>query len=530
MEKSPVVQAAIQALQNQVVDLEKRTYGSFTKSSQLSPKPPQRIDQLAYQLASGSKNIRRESNSNQPMLSIFNRIWRQEPGIKTSKRYLPLIPLSLQHETIFAGTARDHQNYSTLFENIFTAASRDMQDQQTYLEGLLGAFQRNAWCIPAGSSQDLEDVSLFDHSRMTAALAACLVEFDPVDLESIAAGIASNNTAALEHPAILLVGGDFSGIQNFIYTISSKKAAKTLRGRSFYLQLLTEAVLRFILQGLGLPYSNVIYSGGGHFFLLAPLSAAEKLEDLQRQVTLRLNRHHGISLYMALGWTEVPFKGFQLGQFGQYWNEMHNRMVAAKQHRYTELNEDFYNVVFDPPKFGGDPSSTCSTCGGEHPGVVEDPSQEGDVGSRARICPLCSSFDQEIGSYLPSAKWIVLGFGEPKKTSKGTVRDALEEFGMTFWLPKQDQKRLGPAERAIIWELDDLDNNDLPQLTIPTASWRRYTVHQVPELDFDKLQKKVQGGLRTFGRLTSRCRRPWRIIQNWFLPSESVRKKAKRIR
>ncbi|MBM4425645.1 MAG: hypothetical protein FJ031_00255 [Chloroflexi bacterium] len=45
----------------------------------------------------------------------------------------------------------------------------------------------------------------------------------------------------------LLIGDDISGIQKFIYTITSKKAAQTLRGRSFYLQLLTEVVMGFVL-------------------------------------------------------------------------------------------------------------------------------------------------------------------------------------------------------------------------------------------------------------------------------------------
>ena len=34
----------------------------------------------------------------------------------------------------------------------------------------------------------------------------------------------------------LFIGGDLSGIQNFLYNISSKKAAVSLKGRSFYLQ------------------------------------------------------------------------------------------------------------------------------------------------------------------------------------------------------------------------------------------------------------------------------------------------------
>ena len=36
----------------------------------------------------------------------------------------------------------------------------------------------------------------------------------------------------------LFVGGDLSGIQRFLYNISSKKAAVSLKGRSFYLRQL----------------------------------------------------------------------------------------------------------------------------------------------------------------------------------------------------------------------------------------------------------------------------------------------------
>jgi CRISPR-associated protein Cas10/Csm1 subtype III-A len=110
---------------------------------------------------------------------------------------------------------------------------------------------------------------------MTAALAACLAEMDTNNLEALLASVrrefrgeaSAQDVEVLNQPVALLVGGDISGIQKFIYTISSKGAARMLRGRSFYLQLLTEALLRYTLVELGLPYSNVIYSGGGHFYL-----------------------------------------------------------------------------------------------------------------------------------------------------------------------------------------------------------------------------------------------------------------------
>jgi len=98
----------------------------------------------------------------------------------------------------------------------------------------------------------------------------------------------------------VLIGGDISGVQNFIYTLSAKGAAKTLRGRSFYLQLLNEAVLRYVLRELGLPTTNVIYSGGGHFYLLAPPSAAQRLADIQQKIDRVLVKHHGTALYLAM--------------------------------------------------------------------------------------------------------------------------------------------------------------------------------------------------------------------------------------
>ncbi|MGB7510564.1 MAG: hypothetical protein WBP54_04655, partial [Pelodictyon phaeoclathratiforme] len=68
----------------------------------------------------------------------------------------------------------------------------------------------------------------------------------------------------------LLVGCDFSGIQDTVYTISSKGALKTLRARSFMLELLTEHIIYEILIAVGAGWHSIIYSGGGGFSLLLP--------------------------------------------------------------------------------------------------------------------------------------------------------------------------------------------------------------------------------------------------------------------
>ena len=68
----------------------------------------------------------------------------------------------------------------------------------------------------------------------------------------------------------LLVSGDFSGIQEAIYTIASGGALKTLRARSFMLELLTEHIIYEIQQATGCGRYSLIFSGGGGFSLLVP--------------------------------------------------------------------------------------------------------------------------------------------------------------------------------------------------------------------------------------------------------------------
>lgn len=68
----------------------------------------------------------------------------------------------------------------------------------------------------------------------------------------------------------MLVGCDFSGIQDTVYTISSKGALKTLRARSFMLEMLTEHIIYEILSLAKAERHAVIYSGGGGFGLLLP--------------------------------------------------------------------------------------------------------------------------------------------------------------------------------------------------------------------------------------------------------------------
>lgn len=112
-----------------------------------------------------------------------------------------------------------------------------------------------------------DNIALIDLMRCTAAVAAALAE----------------NPQAKE---LSLIAGNLSGIQNFIYTISSDGALKSLRARSFYLELVTEEVVQQLLIALKLPRTNVIYAGGGNLYILAP---SQENQDTISRICNRLN-------------------------------------------------------------------------------------------------------------------------------------------------------------------------------------------------------------------------------------------------
>ncbi len=473
---------------------------------------------LADKLSAGERDEYEENDSSsgdgkhslpKQMFSLLRRIGSVNDGvgINSNQVYLPLKPLKLKEENIFPCEPLTEQEQRTAYEEITQALVKVLQqssdDQETYLENILSGLQQLTWCIPSSYYYNYPDISLYDHARSTAALAVCLTDFNNQEIRSFLdvvercfhKNIKPEDEPLLETPVALLIGGDISGIQDFIYTITSKKAAQMLRGRSFYLQLLTEAVLRFTLRELGLPYTNVIYTGGGHFFLLAPLSCNEHIPKLQHDITNKLLKAHDIHLYLAIGYTKVPLSGFRIGSFPIYWNEMHQRINLAKLQRYIELGEKgIHEALFQAQIYGGDQEKVCSVCGEEKAEVGPFEDEEG------RICSMCSSFYEQIGKMLPKSKGVLLGLGETQETSLKCAFDVLKSFGMTVKFIKdfkedktELKKGLGDVSRAILWILDDVENDLIKEFSIPTAILSRYVVNQVPPLDFDELEKKAVG-------------------------------------
>ncbi len=279
--------------------------------------------------------------------------------------------------------------------------------------GYHALLQRFAWSMPAPDSGD-GDVPLIDFARTSAALAVCL--------DSQAAGDSAND-AAKDFPAdtvALLIGGDVSGVQDWLYTIGSSGAAKSLRGRSVYLQLLSEVIALYVLDALQLPACNLLYAGGGNFYVLAPVAAAARLAALQQEITARLLRMHDGALYLALGHAPVTRADLLAQKSSAIWGRVNEVVGARKRQRFAELdNAAMAQAIGEPLEGTGKLEDTCAICRRPIPPGENAPRMnEEDENSTARSCALCASF-AELGALLPRARFLVMAKLPPGYAYRG---------------------------------------------------------------------------------------------------------------
>lgn len=127
-------------------------------------------------------------------------------------------------------------------------------DFNAFADSLYALLEKYTSTVSSASYLSYPDIPLFDHLRTVAALAICLQDADTTNEEC------------------LLIQGDLSGIQNYIYKeIRAKEdVAKRLRGRSLYVSLLCDTIADYIVRELNLYRANLLFSSGGHFLILAP--------------------------------------------------------------------------------------------------------------------------------------------------------------------------------------------------------------------------------------------------------------------
>lgn len=492
-----------------------------TKENAVDPELAYRLA-LADWLSSGEREPEEEEGAKgiPYVLSPFSRLCGHH-----AERYYPA--LSLGDLTIdnampaqrTSQPARDE--FGRLWQSFHRQAERRLTvmksgEEEAFLEALYALLQEYTWCVPSAYAKHVSDVSLFDHSRMTAALAVCLTA-DGRDVQWCrevmdALKDKTGTSPALERETAVLVGGDISGVQKFIYSITSSGAAKSLRGRSFYLQLLTEAVARYVLRELGLPVTNIIYLGGGNFFLLAPMCAQARLPAIQQEVSRRLLAAHEGGLHLALGWSPVRAGEFRVGEFHNAWEGLHKAIGRAKARPLAHLEDEaLAQYLGQGMGVGGDPDKTCSICGAE----FEKPAHRDTSGAEPlRLCSTCYGFE-ELGTDLARAKWLVSAHFAPQALPEHVEnwRAVLQSFGMDFWAVEDLRQAVVKVKPAVML-LTPLKGGDVEKETsriegVTQVEVYRFFPQLVPWCEqpekhictFDELCEASTGGFKRWGVL-----------------------------
>ena len=300
----------------------------------------------------------------EPVLtSIFSRVHLPERGQEQQdtrqapKVYIRPAELCMDGDTLFpkaekpadlnAAKASVGQGFARAYADLEKALA---PDDPRFFTAFYHLMERFAWALP--NTYGEPGVSLFQQWKAVAALV-----------------FASGGT---DHPAdrFTLIGGDIPGIQDFVYTITSKGAAKGLRGRSLFIQLLGDAIIRRLVHDLELSQANVIYAAGGNFTLLAP--AGQHTQDILSEVNSAVNRTlletYDGDIALCLASVPMPAKAVGTAGFGtRYSLELQRAVAQQKARRFVEIanGPDGWEKVFEPRGGGGERARFCAVCQAE---------------------------------------------------------------------------------------------------------------------------------------------------------------------
>jgi CRISPR-associated protein Csm1 len=329
-----------------------------TEHGRLSAEAPAYIAYIADNIAAGTDRRKAASDDgpgaatwdlHSPLHSVFNRFASAAVDLSFAPEMLddrsPInIPTSRRIEF-------DKHRYTDIVVKL-EAVLAGLDRTDAFLASLLNVLEATLSFVPSSTdASEVVDVSLFDHLKLTGAIGGCIWHYlQDAGLTDYKAVLLDGEEAFRDVDAFLLATFDISGIQDFIYTIHSDGAAKMLRARSFYLELLTEHLVDELLDRVGVSRANLNYSGGGHAYLLLPNTPATRraLEDFAREANDWLLANFTNRLFLAFGSValsandlmrhtdESAIQGQQRAErYSNFYRTMSTQISAKKLNRYS---------------------------------------------------------------------------------------------------------------------------------------------------------------------------------------------------
>lgn len=267
---------------------------------------------------------------------------------------------------------------------------RELPPDEDWVNSLLAVLEGLTSAVPSSTNTgESPDVSLYDHVKISAAVGACIAEYCAAEgVTDYRAEVWENEADFRAKRAFLLYSADFSGIQRFIFTVSTKGALRALRSRSFFLELAMEHYIDELLSLCGVSRANLLYAGGGHCYVLLPNTAEtkERLERWNARFNDWLLQEFGVELHLADGWTECSADELtntpaEASPYQAMFRRVSRAVAKKKLHRYTAQQIIDYNRREEDLS-----GRECRVCGRTD---RLEPSADGSL-----LCPWCGCFER----------------------------------------------------------------------------------------------------------------------------------------
>ena len=353
-------------------------------------------------------NVRKE-----PLISVFSKLKLNSNNMR--EYYYPLRKLGLKELALPVESKRGamggwslQPDYEELWKEFLEEAKSISNMNSVPFGTIYYLLKKYTSFMPSAVYKDYPDIALFDHLKTTAAIASCMYMY----LTEKSEYSISDKTKYFT-----LISGDISGIQNFIYNISSpqfaqKGMAKRLRGRSFYINLLNENLARMITERLELTDANILWCGGGYFLIVA--SNTDKttniLREYEKEVNEFLFKKYGGKLFLSL--ISQTVSGRDLDNFTTLKENILFETSRNKRQRY--LNN--LDMVFEEEEYI--PSDICEICGSI---------------SNGDVCSECITHE-DLGDKITKAEYIIRAVLKDSTENKFDFK----EFNVGYLLLKKE--------------------------------------------------------------------------------------------
>ncbi len=333
------------------------------------------------------------------LLTIFEGIDLNDKWKENLDGYDYRYPLKvLAPETIFPVKYTDskdnlsNEEYSNLFFDFVDSLEKlkHKHNIHIWLEHFDSLFMIYASNIPAATvGRVIPDISLYDHSKITSALASAIYLYHM-----------HNNTLEIgkirddyENKKFLIITGDFYGIQDFIFSeggSTGKAAAKLLRGRSFAVSLISELAADMLCREIGLTISSIVLNAAGKFTIIAPNteSSLKGVKEVEKKINEWLIKNFFGESTFGISYIEASYNDFTIDKFDEL---MENLSKKTEIRKLTKIDLNKFGGVVENylDGFNNDLNKKlCPFCGKRpsNKDIENDPFLGGDKNSACNIC------------------------------------------------------------------------------------------------------------------------------------------------